>query len=84
MSGVKRPVFKLVAGIAALSSVWLVVLPLCAQIAPIRAHIERMEAEGIEVDAMFYTELNWEPPSFHARPASSRSDSTIDSDKETH
>ena len=48
---------------AAITLIWLSVLPRVAQIGPVKEHIELMQREGIEVDAMFYTELNWEPPS---------------------
>ena len=48
---------------AMITLVWLGVLPRVAQIGPVKKHIELMQREGIEVDAMFYTELNWDPPS---------------------
>ncbi len=46
-----------------IASVWMLVLPRVANIGPIKQHIETMQEKNIEVDAMFYTELNWTPPS---------------------
>jgi len=47
---------------AAMGSIWLVVLPWVATIEPLAEHIERMERQDIAVEAMFYTDLNWQPP----------------------
>ena len=53
---------KLAVCSGALAGVWLFVLPWMATIPPVAEHISRMEQKNINVDAMFYTELEWEPP----------------------
>ena len=42
---------------AAITSVWLLVLPRVATFPPIQAHIDRNEAAGIDPAAKFYSEL---------------------------
>ncbi len=42
--------------------IWCVVLPWVGRFESVRAHIEAMEDGDINVGAMFYSELNWEPP----------------------
>lgn len=53
---------KLLGLSAAMGIIWLVVLPWVATIEPLAEHIERMERQDIAVEAMFYTDLNWQPP----------------------
>lgn len=60
-SGV-RGVQRLVGALLCIAVVWIGVLPWLAKQPTIREHIETMEEQGIEVDAMFYTDLNWQPP----------------------
>ena len=57
-----RAHLKLAAWIIALAFIWCVALPRFAQLKPIRQHIDAMQAENINVGAMFYTELDWDPP----------------------
>jgi hypothetical protein len=47
---------------AGMAITWLVVLPWVATIKPLAEHIERMKRQDIAVEAMFYTDLNWQPP----------------------
>ena len=54
--------FRLTFAILALLVIWLIVLPYLSRWPPIENHIAEMQANNIEVDAMFYTELNWQPP----------------------
>lgn len=53
-------------GLAAATSlialVWLAWLPRIARIPAVARHREAMESKGIHADAMFYTELEWDPP----------------------
>lgn len=58
----KRAWLKLLGLSAAMGFIWLVVLPRVASIKPLAEHIERMERQDIAVEAMFYTDLNWQPP----------------------
>ncbi len=53
---------KLLGLSAGMGIIWLVVLPWLATIEPLAEHIERMERQDIAVEAMFYTDLNWQPP----------------------
>lgn len=48
-------------GIGCLLMVWLILLPRLAKWPPIGEHCQRMEQAGIQVDAMFYSELNSVP-----------------------
>ncbi len=41
---------------------WLILLPRVGQFSVVDRHIQQMQKSGIEVDAMFYTELNWKSP----------------------
>lgn len=45
----------------AIGIVWLVVLPKLATWHPVRLHIQTMQAADIQVDAMFYSELDHVP-----------------------
>lgn len=45
-----------------LAGVWLIVLPWLSTLPPFAQHIRLMEERDIVVDALFYTELNWQPP----------------------
>lgn len=54
--------FKLTLWIAALAFIWCVALPWFGQFKPVRQHIDAMQAKNINVGAMFYTELDWDPP----------------------
>ncbi len=53
---------RLTGATACLAFIWLVVLPWVATIQPIADHIRRMNDKDINVGAMYYTELNWQPP----------------------
>ena len=53
---------KLALGCVVLTSIWWGALPWLATCSPLAEHIARMEHENISVDAMFYTELEWDPP----------------------
>ncbi len=53
---------KLSLWVVALVFIWCVALPRFAQLKPIRQHIDTMHANDINVGAMFYTELEWQPP----------------------
>lgn len=48
--------------VALMAIVWLTVLPRIARMPAVADHIQQMEQEHIQVDAMFYTELEWDPP----------------------
>jgi hypothetical protein len=48
--------------VAALVLIWCVGLPTLAKFRPLREHIDAMEKGEVNVNAMFYTELNWDPP----------------------
>ena len=50
------------ASCTAVAITWLIILPWLAAHTPLSEHIERMDRQNIAVDAMFYTDLNWEPP----------------------
>ncbi len=52
------PAFKLFASAVVTAMLWCGVFPLLSQIGPIKEHIDAMEANGIDVGAMFYTELD--------------------------
>lgn len=56
-----RPWIKLTIGLSLLAATWLVVLPMLSRWQPVRDHIDRMQAAEIQVDAMFYSELNYVP-----------------------
>ncbi len=66
---------RLAGCVFAICIVWGWALPSIARWKPVRDHIAVMEARDVYVGAMFYTELNWEPPSFfldasaHPQPA---------------
>lgn len=53
---------KLIGISLVIAVVWLVGLPLLARWAPVADHIERMQANDINVGARYYSELNWDPP----------------------
>ena len=53
---------QLVIGLSITGVTWLVALPRIARIPFVNQHIETMEHNHIQVDAMFYTELEWQPP----------------------
>ncbi len=53
---------RLGAWIAILSLVWCVGLPWLAKVPALQDHIRAMRAKNINVGAMFYTELDWQPP----------------------
>jgi hypothetical protein len=52
----------LIAACIALAIMWTVVFPWLSTKPPFAQHIQRMQEADIAVDAMFYTELNWQPP----------------------
>lgn len=56
------PVGKFAMGVGVIAMVWLVLLPQLARIGPIKKHIQMMQDRDINVGAMFYSELNWQPP----------------------
>ena len=58
----KQPYLRLLFALSGIGLVWLMVLPQLAKFAPVEEHIQRMQSAKIEVDAMFYSELNWQPP----------------------
>ena len=53
---------SLIASTLLIVFLWTVVFPWLSTLSPFAQHIERMEQADIVVDAMFYTELNWEAP----------------------
>lgn len=53
---------RFLTAIVALSLVWCVGLPWFSKLPAVREHISSMQAKNINVGAMFYTELEWEPP----------------------
>jgi hypothetical protein len=53
---------RLAACLSVIAVIWGIVLPQLAKVTPIRRHIELMEAKNINVGAMFYSELEWQPP----------------------
>ena len=53
----RRRGLRLLVTTATLAFVWLVVLPRLATWGPVRQLIERNRREGINADAMFYTEI---------------------------
>lgn len=55
-------VAKLLACIVAIVVIWCLILPRLGELTPIRAHINAMQRGDVNVGAMFYSELNWEPP----------------------
>ncbi|GAB5402490.1 MAG: hypothetical protein Aurels2KO_07210 [Aureliella sp.] len=52
------PICKFAACVAVIVVLWCCVFPMMSQVGPIEKHIETMEANGIDVSAMFYTELD--------------------------
>lgn len=48
---------RLACGLAVVAVVWLGLLPRLIRLQPIAAHVERMEARGVNPAAMYYTEL---------------------------
>ena len=62
VSMVSKRRFRFAALIVALSLVWCVGLPWLAKLPPVRSHIGAMREKNINVGAMFYTELEWQPP----------------------
>ena len=58
----KNPRLQFAAWIIALTLVWCVGLPRLASVPLLREHIDTMQAKNINVGAMFYTELEWQPP----------------------
>lgn len=48
--------------VVGLALVWCVILPRLAEVPALRDHIGAMRAKNINVGAMFYTELDWQPP----------------------
>ncbi|MFO0906004.1 MAG: hypothetical protein U0939_23555 [Pirellulales bacterium] len=48
---------RFVASVAALSFIWLVVLPSIGRLTAVREHVARLEAARIDPSAMYYTEL---------------------------
>ncbi|MDX1925125.1 MAG: hypothetical protein SFV81_01325 [Pirellulaceae bacterium] len=53
---------RFAASIVALALVWCIGLPWIATLHPVREHINVMQEKKINVGAMFYTELEWQPP----------------------
>lgn len=58
----QRGWLKLLAVSGGLATLWLYVLPWLATLNPLADHIQRMQRQDIAVEAMFYTDLNWQPP----------------------
>jgi hypothetical protein len=42
---------------AVVAAIWLLLLPALLHLAPIRSHIDHLEARGVDASAMYYTEL---------------------------
>lgn len=55
--GRPAPGVRLAVCLAAIATVWLVVLPALAQVSAVRAMIDRHEAHGVDPSAKFYSEL---------------------------
>lgn len=53
---------RLLLSLAVLAVIWLLVLPALKQVPWLGQRAQHLEDAGIETDAMFYTELNWDPP----------------------
>ncbi len=58
----QRKWLKLLAASGSLAAIWLYVLPWLATLNPVANHVQRMQRQDIAVEAMFYTDLNWQPP----------------------
>ncbi len=50
-------VIRLLLAFASIAAVWLLLLPSIAERPAMRVHLDRLEADGIDPSAMFYTEL---------------------------
>jgi hypothetical protein len=61
-AGDLRKLGSAAAALALIAVVWLVVLPGIGRLPAVRRHSDAMRAGEIEASAMFYTELNWTPP----------------------
>ncbi|UUO04725.1 hypothetical protein M4951_15165 [Blastopirellula sp. J2-11] len=48
---------RLLIAVGIVAVVWLVILPQIAETPPVKRHIEKMQAAGIDPSAMFYSEL---------------------------
>jgi len=53
---------RFAAWLIALIMIWCVGLPRLARLPSVREHIGAMQTKKINVGAMFYTELDWQPP----------------------
>jgi hypothetical protein len=53
-----RPVLHLLLAAGALAAIWLLLLPALLHLAPIRRHVDHLEARQIDASAMYYTELD--------------------------
>lgn len=53
---------KLIVAGMTLIAVWCVLLPCIGQLPWIRNHIQTMQEKGVHPDAMYYTELDSNPP----------------------
>ena len=58
----RRRMLRLAAWASAIAAVWLVALPWLARQPAIDARIRRLDAQGIDPSAMYYTELDMMQP----------------------
>src|SRR5690606_32637974 len=54
---ISRPALHLLLATATLVAVWLLLLPALLHLAPIRNHVDHLDAHGVDASAMYYTEL---------------------------
>ena len=59
-----KPVLKLLAALSVILSLWLVCLPWAANRPAVADHIDRLEQNGVDASAMYYTDLEMMKPVF--------------------
>jgi hypothetical protein len=55
---ISRPALHLLLACATLAAVWLLLLPALLHLAPIRNHVDRLDAHNVDASAMYYTDLD--------------------------
>jgi hypothetical protein len=55
---ISRSAMHLLLATATLAAVWLLLLPALLQLAPIRNHVDYLDAHEVDASAMYYTELD--------------------------
>lgn len=55
---ISRPTLYLLLATATLAGIWLLLLPALLHLAPVRDHVDHLDAHGVDASAMYYTELD--------------------------